>query len=543
MSQTKDPDVQFGPVRSYVWPIYRHELKKFVPMLLMVILICFNYSILRNLKDAIVMTSSGTEVIPFIKTWVLLPMAVLFTVTFARLSDRFSQERVFYIIISFFLSFFALFVFVLNPLQDILHPTVIAQRWKEAYPAFKWFIVLCENWSFTLFYTMAELWSTIVLHVIFWGFANEVTRIFEVRRFYSVFSIGSNFAAGLAGLSVMLLISSSAALGLDDGLVDEVSKETVWQGNLSWLVSLIICSGVITMALFRWMNKNVLTDSSFDELHQIKKNTRTKGKQSLYESFTHLKNSNYLICIAVLVVGYNLSMNLVELVWKDQLRQLYPIKSDLLRVMSQLTICMSVISTITSLFMSHILSRFGWTFTALITPITMLVTSVSFFSFLFFENFLGPIAMTLLGMAPLTIAVYIGFAHNCVSKAAKYSVFDTTKEMAFIPLDHESKLKGKAAIDGIGARLGKSGGSMIHSGLLMIFYTLSDSSPYVAAILFFTICGWIVAAKALGHKFHALAGDDAETRSPPKSISGKNGGVSVDRSKITLETSQEVPAT
>ena len=80
--------------------------------------------------------------------------------------------------------------------------------------------------------------------------------------------------------------------------------------------------------------------------------------------------------------------------------------------------------------------------------------------------------------------------------------------MAFIPLGHECKLKGKAAIDGVGSRLGKSGGSFIHQGLLMFFATLSSSAPYVAAILVLVIIGWMVAVRALGIKFAALAGKE-----------------------------------
>lgn len=524
MSQSIDSDAQFGYLRSFLWPIHRSELKKFIPMQLMIVLICFNYSILRNLKDAIVIPSCGAEVIPFIKTWVLLPMAILLTVIFTRLSNRYSQERVFYMMVTFFLSFFALFAFVLYPLQDFVHPTESALRLKLLFPSFKWFIDLYQHWSFVLFYSMSELWSTMIMHVIFWGFANEVTRIYEARRFYSVFSISSNIAAAVAGLSVMVCISAGSGKSFSLGSLEseEMLTEAIWQQKFGWLIGLIIICGIVVMALFRWMNKNVLVDASFDELHQTKKVSRAKGKQSLRESFQYLKNSKYLLCIAVLVISYNLSINLVELVWKDQLKQLYPRTSDYMWFMSCLTLCMGIISTISSFFMSRVLSVFGWTFTALITPITMLMTSVSFFSFLLFRDSLAPVA-SYWGITPLAVAVYIGFFHNCFCKAAKYSVFDATKEMAFVPLEHESKLKGKAAIDGVGSRLGKSGGSLIHQGLLTMLGSLSNSSPFIAAILLIMILGWIAATKSLGHQFHELVDFSGDQRQAPISAPTPTG--------------------
>ena len=57
---------EFSKIRSFLWPIYRHEVKKIVPMMLMLFLICFNYTILRNVKDAVVVTakSSGQKLFP-----------------------------------------------------------------------------------------------------------------------------------------------------------------------------------------------------------------------------------------------------------------------------------------------------------------------------------------------------------------------------------------------------------------------------------------------------------------------------------------------
>ncbi len=40
----------------------------------------------------------------------------------------------------------------------------------------------------------------------------------------------------------------------------------------------------------------------------------------------------------------------------------------------------------------------------------------------------------------LMLAVWVGMVQNVLSKATKYALFDPTKEMAYIPLDKESKV-------------------------------------------------------------------------------------------------------
>ncbi len=88
------------------------------------------------MKDSLVVTakSSGAEVIPFIKVWVMLPTAVLLTYLFTRLLNRFSQEIVFYTMISIFLSFYALFAFVLYPNREALHPHELADSLEAMLP-------------------------------------------------------------------------------------------------------------------------------------------------------------------------------------------------------------------------------------------------------------------------------------------------------------------------------------------------------------------------------------------------------------------------
>eukprot|EP00957_Ditylum_brightwellii_P016110 1213103-Ditylum_brightwellii.AAC.1 len=54
--------------------------------------------------------------------------------------------------------------------------------------------------------------------------------------------------------------------------------------------------------------------------------------------------------------------------------------------------------------------------------------------------------------AVLHSATMIGTAMILLSRSTKYGLFDPTTQMAYIPLDEESKVKGKAAIDVLGSR-------------------------------------------------------------------------------------------
>jgi ATP:ADP antiporter, AAA family len=490
---------EFGTIRSFIWPIRRHEARKMLPMLLMMFLICFNYSILRCIKDSVVVTASSAEVLPFIKVWAVLPMAVVLTLVFTKLTNRFSQEQVCYMMTTGFLLFYALFAFVLYPKSDVFHPHALADSIQAMLPrGFVGLVSMFRYWTFTLFYVLAELWSSIVLTVIFWGFANEITKVTEAKRFYAVLTIGSNIAATVAGqaanyFSVGGVYNPKLPFG-----------SNAFEQTLMISMSVIIVSGAATMLIFRWMNKKVLNDPQFDELHFTRWEIKKKKKMSVRESFNFLSNSKYLVCIAVMVVAYNLVINMVEVVWKNQLREVYASPSDYYRFMNNLTTSFGLVSTVTALFLPRIIGRFGWTSTALITPMIMLVTSLGFFAFLLFGNQLGGSWLAMLGMSPMMLVVMFGAMQNCLSKAAKYSVFDATKEISFIPLDHEVKLKGKAAIDGVGSRFGKSGGSFVHQGLLMVFGSLSASAPYVAAILMGVIAMWIAAVKSLGRQFQEI---------------------------------------
>lgn len=481
-------NLQFNPLRSAFWPVYRHEIKKLMPLLIMLFLLSFNQSALWNLKDSLVITTSGAEVIPFIKVWAILPSAILFTWIFTSLSNRYSQEKVYYLITGAFLLFYALFAFLIYPYRDQLHPFETAGQLENLLPAgFKGMISMYRYWTFTLFYVMCELWNTVVISVLFWSFVNQITHLSEARRFYSVLSVAYNVAVVAAGMMSIVIahtFTSSILAGHD-----------LWEQTLMLSMLTILISGLLAMGTFRWMHKNLQKEIPS---HNVQYQAKEKTKLSLFETIRYVSQSKYLISIAIVVVAYSLTINLVEVVWKDQIKNLYPKALDYNHYVSNLQIIQGLLAVIISFGVAEWIKRFGWTKTALITPVLMTFTCLFFFGILFFQDHLTPLLIIFGGISPLTLIVFFGAAQNCLSKGCKYSVYDSTKEIAYLPLSDEGKLKGKTIIDGVGVRLGKSGGSMIHQGLLILFTSVSASAPYVAAILLVVLLLWMIAIYSLG---------------------------------------------
>lgn len=492
---------EFTRWRQFFWPIHRFELKKLVPMLLIFFLITFNYNVLRTLKDVLVVSTakSSAAVIPFIKVWAMFPGAILMTILYTRLSNSVSRDSVIYIMLSIFLGYFALFIFVLYPNLDSLQPTTSYNYLQSILSdKFQWPLAMYKHWVFTSFYVMSELWSNIVVSVLIWGFANQVTKVSESKRFYGLFGLGANLSGIFAGLISARLSQITFNPSIPYG-------QTAWDQSLLMLTSLVIGVGLSALLLFRWMTKSVLTDPRYYDPKEVSREQRVKGNLSFRESFKYVFSSSYMMCIAVIVLAYNIAMNLVEVIWKDEIKALLPESGEFSVFINYVSAIIGLIATLNALLVSgNSIRKFGWTFTALLTPAIITITSIGFFAFFFMKEYGMGASSLLLGIDPLVMVVFFGSAQNILSRAAKYSVYDATKEMAFVPLDPESKIKGKAAIDGVGSRLGKTGGSLIHQGLLFNFNTFTNSAPYVAGILAGIIIAWIFVTRYVGKCFNAM---------------------------------------
>ena len=399
--------------------------------------ILFNYTILRDTKDVLMVTApkSGAEVIPFIKTYVNLPAAIGFTGIYASLTNKMEQKDVFYTCVWPFLAFFSLFALFIYPNRAFLHPHGLVDLLASHLPSsFSAPLAIIRNWSFAVFYVMAEMWGSVVASLLFWGFANEVTTVDEAKKYYPLFGLFANVALIFSGQYVRWVskMRSTLAPGVD-----------AWAVSLRYLMGAVLTGGGVVLATFRYMQRNIVPEMEKQKsATAAKKPKKKKPKMSMKESAKFLLSSRYIRNLAMLVISYGMCINIVEVSWKAKLKQAFPNPNEYSAFMGNFSSATGTITLIMMLLGRTIFAKFGWRVAALITPINLGITGLLFFALNIFSDFFAPMTAAL-GTSPLMLAVLVGAAQNILSKSAKYSLFDPCKEMAYIPLDQESKTKGK----------------------------------------------------------------------------------------------------
>jgi ATP:ADP antiporter, AAA family len=482
----------FGIWRQRLWPIQRFELKKLIPLLLMKFLISLNYAILTCMKDTMVVTAkgSGAEVIPVLKGWVVLPAAILATLIYSKLSNLMKRTTLFYLTLSIFLFIIVGYGFFLYPNIDTLSPNASADALQSfLHGKGAHWVAVFRNWIPSLFFVTAELWGGFVIFILFWGFTNQISVVGEAKRTYTLYIAAGDLASIVTGPIIWYFAKKYAHLD--------------FTFTLQKLVLLIALFGVIIMGLHYYITNRILKDPRFTLPEKVKDESKKKTKLSLLQSIKHIGSSKYLFNIAIMVIGYGLAINMIEVSWKANLKLLHPDPSHYQAYMGTVTTIIGIVALITVLLVGGgILRFFGWRFSAQITPIVLGSTGVLFFSLLILRKFF-PTSNTFLGLDILTIIVTVGAIQNITSKVMKYSFFDPTKEMAFIPLDTESKTKGKAAIDVVGSRLGKSGSAWIQIGLIDLLGTASILSitHLLLPIIIVAVIAWMSAIRYVNRQF------------------------------------------
>jgi ATP/ADP translocase len=350
----------------------------------------------------------------------------------------------------------------------------------------------------------------------------------QAKRMYSMISLVGNLGPIFSGLTMSVVSKAVRRWG-------PTSDEAAFEASLKVLSALMAVAGGLVCALHWWTMQLHLRQAQYPDPHRdhssattnaavvigaktevesgsiggtaaatsdttartpaagaqstattppMNKNKTVKPKLNFVQSLQVLFSSPYLRNIATMVVSYGLTMEFTEIIWKSAVKKAFPVKTDYLQFMGRYSTLVGLAAFGMMFAGTQTVQVLGWRAGALLTPLVMGLLAAPFFWSVFVGE--GPAQRR-----SLLAAVYIGLAQNVLSKAAKYSVFDPTKEMAYIPLDTESKSKGKAAIDVLGARVGKSGGALAQQLLVLMFGSITEGGSLLVVLFYAAIYSWI----------------------------------------------------
>lgn len=489
---------EFGRFRKILFPIYNYELRKVLPLFFLFMLISGSYFLLRSLKDMFLISYTGqAETLYFLKVYGVTPFMIVLTLVYSTFA-KYHRDTRFYIMIGYFLAIISACYFVFIPNIETLKLDGFATMLDAKIPGMKPLWESIRFWPCSLVYLHAEAWGSFALGVLFWTFCNDIISFKQSKRIYAYLSMGAALGTGIAGFIVKDFIKADFNSGIG------------------------VVIGIITaiLIIYYFFARDVKRNPEFYQI-DVAAPKKAKIKMSMGESFKFLAKSKHLALIATLVLCYGAFMSLFESVHKAQVGKLTAfLEKDAAQAALSLIYGYQGISnaalSILFVFMSGWFAKRGWKFTAITTPIVALFCTGLFFLFLF----AGDIIPKLFGNGEsiavvdmLWIAVMFGVANAVFIKAAKYVLFDPTCNQAYIPLDEDSKVRGKAAVDGVGSRLGKSFGSLLISapliGLVGIFGSIDNAKIFICALIVIFLLLWI---RAVGKLSTLLKKDEEEKK-------------------------------
>uniref|UniRef100_A0A383VEW1 ADP,ATP carrier protein n=1 Tax=Tetradesmus obliquus TaxID=3088 RepID=A0A383VEW1_TETOB len=469
--------------------------QKVLPLGMIFFCASFNLTILQSLKDSIMVTAGGAEVLPFLASCCVLPASVAFFVLYGKLVAHLPEKAVFYAAVTPLLGYYALFAAAIYPIAGSLHPLELMAKIAPSVPVgLHGLLKVVGNWTYSLFFCMAELWGAVVISVLFWSLANEVCTVDEAKAVYPFMAIGANIALVAAGCYIRLVnhTLSTTVAGDTQLLSLRVLIGTVMaMTGAMFAAKAFIDAKVLQPALKSADGAAAAAGGGAAKPAGKKK----KSKGSFGEGIAVLKKSPKIRNLALLVMSYGVGHRLFEFAWKGQLRLLYPTVQGYQSVLADVATYTGMLTLASMVVSRLVFQHAGWGVAASVTPAVMGVAGTMFFAGTLLAGLpsLSPeMAATIAG-----IGATAGVVTQVFARASKYSLFDPAKEMVYIEMDADEKKQGKAAVDLVGSQIGKSGASWITQAFLLGCGSIAAAMPFTGVVFAGVIITWIKATLGL----------------------------------------------
>ncbi len=390
------------------------EFKKFLRMGSILTFIIGSYWTIRTLKNALFMTLVGATQLPYAKTaslFFLLPVIMMYT----KLLDRYSREKIFYILSSAYGIFAVLFGIAFAYTQGLDHANI--EGWMSL-------LLMVIGYSFYLF---VESYGSL-MPALFWAIASDTTVPESAKKGFSMVVAIAQFG-GIFG--PFIINSLPRRLGLSTNAL-----------------SLYVCAGAMVISMYLFRNffkatpKELLTSyrGGNEDREEKRQEEEPHFLEGLYLLFTH----KYLLAIFAVISFPEIIGTIFDLHFNSLASQHYSgvLLSEYLGMYGSAVNVMAFLFLICGI--SNITRILGIGISLLLMPIIY--------------------GSALFGFVTLNSLTFL-FGLMASSKAINYALNGPAIKQLYIPTTHNVRFKSQAWIETFGSRGAKEVGAIFNMGL------------------------------------------------------------------------------
>ena len=494
--------------------------KKLVSVLcLQFFMISYVYSVIRDMKDALVLSRLDAGSIPYLKMAVVLPANICAIGIIQQMLRKNSMSRVFSRVTLFFCAIFMCYG-LLFKFETALQPSVFRgidpfADGKKEFMGLEWtraFYLIGVSYITTSIYLFAELWGACVLSFLFLSFVNSICTKKQNHRYLRLLLVSANIGLILSGLT-MNAISWNKKYWESWDVCEYIN------------VGIFLFMGAVSMLIYfthTAFERSVLLRPVFTTTDISKKAGAGKHKVGFLEGLKQIFASKLVLSMSFAVLAYGIIVNMLESPFKSLLPKMADSigrskEEYVMETQGMIQIYVGVLVTVFLLLRPAEMGRSvsSWLFFASVTPIFMLLASTVFFPVIYANVSCGSsVEDTRSGGSILNQIFHIyepwlalemrtGQVVVLVSKMLKYASFDFFKEVTSMAIDPMYRPHYKSIFDGVCGKLGKACGSLITSleNAYMDTTDIRRSAMISFCIIIFLCACWLVAVLHLLKKY------------------------------------------
>lgn len=402
-----------------------YGVKKFLPALVIQFCLAFSYIILQDVKTLLVVEHGGANLLLTVSAWAGTPMSLVLVWAYIKVTNTVRRQFHFPTFIVPILAYFLLYAFYFYSHPSAFHiSTQHMIDLQMKYPGFDKLILMFGYWTTSLFFMLADVWAGFIVGVLFWQHLNDTTTVPEAKAFYPLFGLFVTFG---------MMVSKAVTFSIKSAAIHAYNVVPL-------LISLVAGVSIIAMVTHYLIYKNVIRkERNPDKVYDV------KLKMSFFQVLGHVFTSKYLGLIAVMTFCFGAILKLMDMLYTaystkmETLARLGDQYAELQAQLGVISTSFGFLFSIATVTLSiYLLKKKGWFKAALVSYGIMVVAAIGLLYVSYDESLSKDFSPFAYGLV---------FCLVMLAKQMKYFFFKPMKEMAYIPLPAELKVKGKAFVD------------------------------------------------------------------------------------------------